>query len=692
MTRPIDEVTPGRFELVFDGDPSLDLTDLPKIGPKTARRLGEREIDDATDLLLFLPRSYRRTARYPDAESLARHDFGYVETIGEIVSRGPPNRHGRAPFEVVVRAASQQFKLLWFNLPYPGFSNSFDEGKWVRFEGEVDWEEGRPSLAHPQTDVTSRSRPDGRPESIELEPVYTSFEDVADHRVRRGIEAAGERLLPRTIDVLPDELLEGRDLGTVREALATAHVLGDWSDLEAFETALHRAHRRLVYEEFYTLQRSLARRYARQRRAAEAPVCENRELGRAIAGELPFELTDDQKRACARLAEELTRTAPMRRLLQGDVGSGKTIVALLTAAICIDSGHQVALMAPTDILARQHTDRARELFDGAPVDVELISGSIPDDERSNRLDRAAHGSADLVVGTHALFQQEVAFERLGLAIVDEQHKFGVEQRGALLHKGDDPHLLAMTATPIPRSLAHTAFGDLDLTIIRDKPPGRKPVATYLRDRRAAPDVYEYVAERVDGEDERAFFVYPMVESGEGARRSAVESAERLANGPLSELRVGVLHGQMPDETKHRTMSAFDRGDIDVLCATTVVEVGMDVAEASIMVVEDGEMFGLSQLHQLRGRVGRGGQRAICVVLTGWNPGEDARRRLESFRRTNDGFELAERDLEIRGPGEFLGKKQAGRAEFRFGDLTRDDELLEAARRDARRRALGDAGR
>jgi len=327
------------------------------------------------------------------------------------------------------------------------------------------------------------------------------------------------------------------------------------------------------------------------------------------------------------------------------------------------------------------------------VNVAFLAGSISAAEKQEVHDAIASGTADFAIGTHALFGDDVDFEALGFAVVDERHKFGVDQRDRLLEKGDDPHLLAMTATPIPRSLAHSVFGDLDLTLIREKPPGRKPVRTLLRDRTASRDVYEYVGERVAGTDEQAYFVYPLVEPSDEApnRRSAVEAAERLANGPLSDVRVAVLHGRMDDQAQRRTMQRFADGEVDILCATPVVEVGMDVSTATMMVIESAEVFGLSQLHQLRGRVGRGRTDSMCVLLAGYGLTSEARERLESFARTDDGFDLAEKDLELRGPGEFLGERQSGRAEFRFGELLRDTELLEGARRDARRRILGDAG-
>jgi len=688
----VADVRPGYFELVFDRDLDLSLTRLRGVGPKTAERLLDRDIDDQAELLLTLPRTYHRVHRFTPPGDIVEARAERVELSGRVVDLEDPGPHSRAPLRVDVVVGGTSFELVWFNSPYPGFASSFSPGDWVTFEGDVDWDYGTPSLAHPTTDLHD-DRPPEPPPQVEIEPNYPSMEGIPDSRLRSAIEQAAERLLPRAVDILPDDLLAERDLGTVRSALETLHVLCDIREPAEFDRRLRRARTRLVYEEFYTLQRRLADEYTEERRAGRAPECTTREMGRALVRALPFELTEDQKAASAELADDLARRAPMRRLLQGDVGSGKTVVAFSMAAICIDSGYQVALMAPTELLARQHLRRARDLFEDFDLQIRLLAGSLSGPER-----RAAHtdlesGATDFAIGTHALFSEEVSFDDLGLAVVDEQHKFGVDQRERLLEKGRDPHLLAMTATPIPRSLAHSVFGDLDLTLIREKPPGRKPVRTFLRDRTSAADVYRYVRDRIDGTDEQAYFVYPLVERSEGApdRRSAVEAAERLANGPMSGLRTAVLHGQMEDDAKHRTMEQFADGTIDLLCATTVVEVGMDVSTATLMVVESPEVFGLSQLHQLRGRVGRGRSDSMCILLAGYGLNPEARERLQSFADMRDGFELAEKDLELRGPGEFLGERQSGRAEFRFGDLLRDAELLEAARRDTRRRRFGDAG-
>jgi ATP-dependent DNA helicase RecG len=701
------KIEAGRFNLTFEDEPVSKLTKLSGIGPKTAERLEERGIFTPADLLLFIPRKYRPHYRHMPGAEMVKSRAAHAEFFGQVVRVNIPPKRSRAPVEVLLDVGGHEFKLIWFNMNRRGFTSIFQNGKWLEVDGKIDWDRGLPTLAHPSFDVVGSSPP-ARPEpSVRMEPVYKSMEGINDSAVLGAIEDAAKRLLPLAVDVVPRAIRERLELPTVREALETIHLLREFDDADEFRDALTRARHRLVYEEFYTLQLKLAEDYITERRAANAPRCTERDLGREFVRNLPFTLTGDQKDAIATIARDLGERAPMRRLLQGDVGSGKTVVAYMAAAIVIGSGRQVAMMAPTDILAKQHLRGAKEMFEGLGVNIALLTGSQSTAERNAVLERLGpadgraeqslfgdkDGRVDLVIGTHALFQDDVAFDELGLIIVDEQHKFGVEQRQDLLAKGEDPHLLAMTATPIPRSLAHAVFGDLDLTVIREKPPGRKPIRTFLRDRSRAPKVYDYVRQRIEETGEQAYFVYPMVEASEAVagRRNVTDSAEALANGPLSTLRVGILHGRMDAQTKDRTMQRFAEGDIQVLCATTVVEVGMDVSNATVMVIESPEVFGLSQLHQLRGRVGRGSADSMCILLAGYGLTDDAEERLTSFSSTDDGFELAEVDLQIRGPGEFLGVRQAGLPEFRFADVLRDAHLLKEARRDARRELLGDAG-
>lgn len=685
-------VEAGRFELVFATPQLLGLEKLDGIGPKTAKRLKERGILDQSDLLLFMPRKYRKCGHFIPASDLMQTRMSYVEFQAPIMNVRLPTPNTKQPVEVMLNYEGQYFKLIWFNLGRSkSFTSQFKVGDWLHVKGSVDYARSVPVMQHPDIELLGPRTPAPKDDYISVEPVYTSLEGVKDAILRRAQLQVLARLLPELGDIVPGDVLEKRDLPGVGQALSIIHVLRPQHDVEFFQKQLLRAKNRIIYEEFYTLQLKLARDYAAQREAANAPQCTERELGRAVVRNLPFDLTGDQQKVMGTIAKEVGRKLPMRRLLQGDVGSGKTVVALMSAAIAIGSGVQVAMMAPTDILARQHLKRAEEFLEGLDIEMGFLGGSLGTKEKRAVLEKLADGTIKLIVGTHALFSDDVVFDNLGLVLVDEQHKFGVEQREQLLAKGEDPHLLSMTATPIPRSLAHAVFGDLDLSIIREKPPGRQPIKTYLRDRSKAPDVYKYVRERIQDTGEQAYFVYPMVEASEAVpdRKNVTEAAKELAEGPFADLRVGLLHGRLDSEEKARVMQEFSDGELDILCATTVIEVGVDVANATMMIIESPEVFGLSQLHQLRGRVGRGSASSMCILLAGFDLSKDAHERLVSFSKTDDGFKLAEVDLKIRGPGLFLGVRQAGHAEFRFGDLGKDGELLEMAREDARRRILGE---
>lgn len=682
----------GRLTLSLREKTPLDLGRLKGIGPKTKKRLQARGIQDQLDLLLYIPRKYRPTYRFYPGPQILEDKPDWVEAVGTIEGVVPKKSYSRAPFEVRLDVQGAPFKLLWFHLPYRGFDRAFKNGDTLHFEGKVDYERGLASLSHPK--AKRLKQPPDRPPRAEISPVYSSIEDVRDSLIADAAATACKRLAPLLAEGLPKPLLATNDLPSIADALATIHVVEPVDDLERFHDDLLRARDRLIFEEFFDLQSALTERYVSERRAARAPQCDERELGRQLVRNLPFKLTGDQKKAIATIADEMQSSVPMRRLLQGDVGSGKTVVAMMAAAIAIDNGVQVAMMAPTGILASQHLRRAQTLFGDLGVPFATLTGSQSAAERRDRLGAIRSGHARLIIGTHALFQEGVEFEELGLIIVDEEHKFGVEQREALMALGRDPHLLAMTATPIPRTLAHAVFGDRDLTVIAEKPPGRKPIRTVLRDRSRAPRVYDYVRQRIAENGEQAYFVYPLVEENDDLpnRKSVVATAEHLANGPFKNLRVGVLHGRMPGEAKKAVMDRFADGKLDVLCSTTVIEVGLDVANATMMVIENAELFGLSQLHQLRGRIGRGQAASLCVLLAGFGLTDDARQRLRAMVATDDGFKLAELDLQIRGPGEFLGMKQAGLPEFRFGDILRDADLMQRARRDARRLLLGDAAR
>jgi len=467
------------------------------------------------------------------------------------------------------------------------------------------------------------------------------------------------------------------------EALRRLHLPGPEEDVERLNAARGEAHRRLILEELFLFQLGLAlrRRGVRRRRKGIAFEVTGR-AREAVKRILPFHLTDAQKRVLRQIADDMQSPHPMNRLVQGDVGSGKTMVALLSMVIALENGHQAAFMAPTEILAEQHFLAFRRLLSRCPYRVELLSAALKGSARAAALARLASGEAQIAVGTHALIQEGVRFHRLGLAVVDEQHRFGVLQREDLIRKGYDADVLVMTATPIPRTLALTAYGDLDVSVVDERPPGRHPITTVLRRASERRAVVDLVRSEVAG-GRQAYVVYPLVEESEKLEdvRAATQMAEEW-RAALPGVTVELLHGRLKSADKERVMAAFSGGAIQVLVATTVIEVGLDVPNATVMVVEHAERFGLAQLHQLRGRVGRGGHASTCVLVCHGRLSDDARARIEVMVGTEDGFAIAERDLEIRGPGDFFGTRQWGLPGLRASNLVRDRDLLEKARAEA----------
>jgi ATP-dependent DNA helicase RecG len=468
-----------------------------------------------------------------------------------------------------------------------------------------------------------------------------------------------------------------------REAIAQVHFPpadASAADLNAFRTP---AHRRLIFEEFFLFQLGIVsrRRRADTERKGRAVVVTD-QIREAVRRVLPFKLTGDQKTVIREIVTDMQRPQPMNRLLQGDVGSGKTIVALMAALVAMENGLQVAFMAPTEILAEQHYFNIRRLLESSRFRLTLLTGGTPAKKRRELLAELSGGSIQMVIGTHALVQEDVGFRELGLAIIDEQHRFGVLQRATLRGKGLHPDALVMTATPIPRTLALTTYGDLDVSIMRQMPPGRQPIATTARPESRRDEIYAFVRREIE-QGRQAYIIYPLVEASEKVElKAATEMADHLSQDIFPEFRVALLHGRLKQDAKDRVMAAFVRGEFDILVSTTVIEVGVDVPNATIMVVEHAERFGLSQLHQLRGRVGRGAHKSYCVLLYQYPITDQGRERLKALTDTTDGFVIAERDLQLRGPGDFFGTRQSGIPTLRVGDLLRDHQLMEEARREA----------
>ncbi len=669
---------------------------LPGIGPALAGRLAERGIETVEDLLWLVPRRYddvRVVERLGDA--LAEAEPGQrIAVEGEVASvhfarRG---RHRWVDLRLEDSDGDARLVVRWFNA-HGSMAKRFPRGSRVALSGKLQRRGGGAEMANP--DVLFVTLPDGetRVGAAGIIPRYADVPGVPAATLRKAMAAAAERGSQHLIDGVPASIAARHEMVPLGEALECLHrPPQDMSvaEVEALNRGEGAWHRRLAFDELFVLGLAVARR-RRERRDDVAVPCEIDPVAAArLLRVFPFELTAAQLRCVDEVACDLAAAVPMNRLLQGDVGSGKTAVAFAAAAQVIAARRQVALMAPTEILAEQHRAGLGEWAEALGVRVELLTASTPRGVRASMLSMLAAGKIDMLIGTHSLLSEGVGFAHLGLAIVDEQHRFGVAQRVTLRAKGDEgsPHLLVMTATPIPRTLALTVYGDLDVSIIDELPPGREPSVTrVLAGAKGRERAYRIVAKRV-ARGERAFVVCPLVEPIDDDEvrstwASATGVAEELA-ARLAPVRVGLVHGRMASDDRDRVMAQFRGGELDVLVATTVIEVGVDIPEATVMVIEDAHRFGLSQLHQLRGRVGRGGGSSECLLLSRGRRTEGGARRLEVMAATTDGFRIAEEDLALRGPGDLLGKRQAGLPKLRFGDLQRHTELLLLARREADR--------
>jgi ATP-dependent DNA helicase RecG len=641
----------------------VSLGALRGVGPKLAEVAREAGIATLGDLLLRFPHSHRDRTIVP-VDELGPGEGGTIEVEVLGSTPRPFRRRGLSIVSVKVGDASGSLRATWFNQPW--MAPKLSPGARLLLTGSRDkrgFRVGEFEL------LASR---DGAEEG--LVPVHPAAERLKPQRIRQWVEQA-IGLARNEIEPLPAELRARRGLATVADAVTAAHFPEDEEEIEA-------ARERLAFEELFLYQAILATRKRTRRSARPAPRLgrPGEMVGRWVES-LPFAPTADQRSAFAEIDRDLDSGEPMQRLLMGEVGSGKTVVALYAMLRALEAGFQALLMAPTETLAEQHAATLDRLLAHEPVPFALLTGATPARRRREALERLATGELGIAVGTHALIEPAVEPARLGVCVVDEQHRFGVEQRRALDAKGIEgmaPHVLHMTATPIPRTLSLTAYGDLDTTALRELPAGRRPVETRLVEEGDRPAAYEFLRERLR-EGRQAFVVCPLVEESEKLQgKAAEEEAARLARGELGEFRLGVLHGQMPSAEKARTMEAFAAGDLDVVVATTVIEVGIDVANASVMVIEGAERYGISQLHQLRGRVGRGEHASHCLLFAG-DAGGLARRRLAAVAAERDGFKLAEIDLGLRGEGEVLGTRQHGLPRFAVAELPEQTPLLVEAR-------------
>ncbi|MHB0968561.1 MAG: ATP-dependent DNA helicase RecG [Thermoanaerobaculia bacterium] len=653
--------------------PDTPVQYLKGVGEGRAALLAAAGIKSVEDLLYFFPFRYE-DRRHPMRICDIRQLTAPVAIRGRVVSCGlkvSPIRQLRI-FEAILDDGTGSITLVWFNQPY--LAEQIRKNQRLAVYGQPRMSaRGRVQIESPDIEHLEA---DGESElEGTIVPVYPTVSGIPPKAIRKIVQQSLGAVAALD-DPLPVELRKRFDVIDLRSAIVGLHYPQEITpELLANRSA---AHRRLVLQEFFAFQLAL-----RLRRAEE----ESRPKGRTISIDdtlrakvktvLPFRLTGAQKRVLKEIADDLQSPRPMYRLLQGDVGSGKTIVAMIAAMIAIENGHQAALLAPTEILAEQHSQRIGQLLDGM-VSVAKLTGSTPAGERRAILERLASGEVHLLIGTHALLEDPVRFRSLGLAIVDEQHRFGVAQRQRLFEKGELADILVMTATPIPRSLALAMYGDLELSVIDELPPGRERIRTVVRGSTQLPKIYAFIDEQI-ASGAQAYIVYPIIDESEKLDLTPLTVGYERVREALPGRRVAMLHGRMPNEEKESTMERFKNGDIDILVSTTVIEVGIDVPRATVMVVAEAERYGLSQLHQLRGRIGRGAAKSWCVLVRDERASEESKERLRMFEATADGFEVAEKDLALRGAGDFLGTRQSGIPRFVFGDLLRDFREMETAR-------------
>jgi ATP-dependent DNA helicase RecG len=668
------------------------------VGPKLAEILATKGIATVGDLLNYLPFRYEDRLNPRGIAELRAGEMATV--IGEVRNSGLFRTRRMPIFQLTVGQGRSRLKCLWFNATY--LQDKFKPGQLIALYGKVeqDSRSGELQIIQPQFEMLGDAGGDGAEDkaaaSLEVGRIVPIYESAGQGRVtarwfRRVIRTALDDLTPELAETIPSAVRERLALVSPREALWKVHWPEAGESFEDLQSSRTPAHIRLIFEELFFTELGLELKRRQQKTQTGIAFRLDDRVRQAIKKILPFHPTAAQKRVLKEIADDMQKPFPMRRLLQGDVGSGKTIIGFQAAIIAIENGYQVALMAPTEILAQQHYFSARRILENAGYRIVLLTGSLEADRKREIRRHIAQGNAQLVIGTHALLEEKVEFARPGLVIVDEQHRFGVLQRLKLMKKsgeGSDernpaePDVLVMTATPIPRTLALTLYGDLDLSVLDELPPGRTPIVTRRITDDRSPEVWDFVRKQV-AKGHQVYVVYPVIaENEESELKAAIKMYRELSGKVFADLKVGLLHGRLDSDLKDQVMRMFQKGELQVLVATTVIEVGVDVPNATVMVIEHAERFGLAQLHQLRGRIGRGAAKSYCILMTGGKVTEEGERRLDAMVRTNDGFQIAELDLELRGPGEFFGTRQAGMPSFRVANLIRDRQLLELAKREA----------
>ena len=694
------------------------------VGPRIGEVLAAKGIHTVGDLLHYLPFRYEDRLNPRGISELRASEMATV--VGEVRNSGLFRTRGAPIFQLTVGQGRSRLRCLWFNATY--LQDKFKPGQMIALYGKVEEDQRSRELqiVQPQFEVLGDPTDSGEDgagngaekkaaESLEIGrivPIYEAIGRLTPRWFRKAIRTALDNLTPELADPIPAAVRAHLGLISPRAALWNVHWPEPGESFEALQSSRTPAHIRMIFDELFFIELGLELKRREQKAQTGIAFRLDDGVRAAIKKILPFHPTAAQKRVLKEIAADMEKPYPMRRLLQGDVGSGKTIVGFEAAIIAIENGCQVALMAPTEILAQQHYFSARRILESAGYRIVLLTGSLEADRKREVRRHISQGNAQLVIGTHALLEEKVEFAKLGLVIVDEQHRFGVLQRLKLMRKSGDgeessraalgagsetrphtnsaqkspapaePDVLVMTATPIPRTLALTLYGDLDLSVLDELPPGRTPIVTRCGADDESPKVWEFLRKQVAA-GHQAYVVYPVIaENEENELKAAVKMYRELSGKIFPELKVGLLHGRLDAELKDQVMRMFQKGELQILVATTVIEVGVDVPNATVMVIEHAERFGLAQLHQLRGRIGRGAAKSYCILMTGGKVSEEGQKRLDAMVRTNDGFKIAELDLELRGPGEFFGTRQAGLPSFRVANIIRDAQLLEAAKHEA----------
>ena len=653
---------------------------LKGVGPKMAERFATKKIATVEDLLYFLPRVYEDRR---EIKKINKLETGKTQTIIGTVILTEVRYYGKKRIlEVIVSDNTANLTAKWFKGQMSYLTNTFKKGTRIIFTGNVTPNYAGKSMIHPDYEILDEEDEDNLLNFKRIVPIYSETEGLHQKYIRKIMNQALEQYSRYVSSPIPADICRKRNLLNIHEALLSVHFPAANESIDEFNTMQTDAHRRLIYDEFFFFQLGMA--IKKSGRILEQGISFKMQgnLLDKFLSSLSFTLTDAQSRVIAEIQRNMAAATSMNRLLQGDVGSGKTVVAMAAMIRACENNYQAALMAPTEILAKQHYSNIKDWADTVGLKTILITGNMNAMLKNEKLEEINTGRADIVIGTHALIQEDVDFHRLGLVVIDEQHRFGVMQRATLHNKGINADVLVMTATPIPRTLAMTVYGDLDISVIDELPPQKKPVKTKIFYESQRSQVYEAIRKELK-KHHQVFIVYPLVEESEALDlKDATRMAEHLQKDIFPDCKVGLIHGRLKARDKDEIMAGFLEKRIDILVSTTVIEVGIDIPQASLMVIEHAERFGLSQLHQLRGRVGRSDIASYCILLAQHRGSEDARKRLRIMEQTTDGFKIAEEDLAIRGPGEFMGIRQSGLPDFRVANILRDGQILNEAKTDA----------